>query len=255
MNVLIEALRKKEKLAVMLAPSFPIVFEYPRIISQLKRLGFSYIVEVSAGAKKTNEQLLELLKNNPDKRYITSPCPTIVRMMRKQMPQYTKYFTTNVDSPMAATAKIVQEKYPGYRPVFVGPCIMKKMEAAEDIPDLNILVVTYEEIKQVFKEFNINDEFNPEDKFDIAGPGMVRTYPTDGGLAISSGATEKMSAEEVLIVSNWKNCIEAVKNFDVNPKIRLLDILFCNGGCISGPGIKSDLTVEQRKQKILDYAK
>ena len=49
---LIELLEKKEKLVAMLAPSFPIVFEYPKIITMLKKLGFSYVVEVAVGAKE-----------------------------------------------------------------------------------------------------------------------------------------------------------------------------------------------------------
>jgi iron only hydrogenase large subunit-like protein len=90
MTVLIDALKRKDKLVAMLAPSFPIMFEYPKIITKLKNLGFSYIVEVSVGAKKTNEELLDLLKKNPEARYITSPCPTVVRMIREQMPEYVK---------------------------------------------------------------------------------------------------------------------------------------------------------------------
>jgi iron only hydrogenase large subunit-like protein len=254
MTVLIEALKRKDKLVAMLAPSFPIVFEYPHIITKLKNLGFSYVIEVSAGAKKTNEELLELLKQNPEARYITSPCPTVVRMIKKQMPQYAKYFTHNVDSPMVATAKIAREHYPDYRPVFIGPCIVKKMEAIEDVPDLNILVLTYDEINQVFTQFNTPDDFNSNDKFDISEPGMTRIYPVDGGLSHSSGLEKHFNKEEIQIVSGWKNCMEAVKNFDTNPKVRLLDILFCEGGCIGGPGIKSNLTSQERKQKVLDYA-
>jgi len=75
---LIQALSEKKKLVAMLAPSFPIVFSYPSIIVMLRKLGFSYVVEVSLGAEKTNAELAELLKNNPSNRYITSPCPTIV---------------------------------------------------------------------------------------------------------------------------------------------------------------------------------
>jgi iron only hydrogenase large subunit-like protein len=109
---LIQALSEKKKLVAMLAPSFPIVYSYPSIITMLRKLGFSYVIEVSLGAEKTNEELAQLLKNNPDSRYITSPCPTIVRMVRQQMSQYAKYFTHGVDSPMVATAKIAKEKYP-----------------------------------------------------------------------------------------------------------------------------------------------
>jgi len=253
LNTLIELINKKEKIAAMLAPSFPIVFSSPTIITMLKKLGFSYTVEVSAGAKKTNEQLRELLKKNPGARYITSPCPTIVRMMRKQMPQYTKYLTYNVDSPMVATAKIVAKHYPGYKPIFIGPCIVKKLEATEDVPNLNILVITYDELTQVFNHFNIAKETNPNDKFDILETGMTRLYPIDGGLSHSSGLTNHFTKSEIQIVSEWKNCIEAIKIFDKNPKVRLLDILFCKGGCIGGPGIKSNLSSEERKKKILNY--
>jgi len=250
---LIQALNEKKKLVAMLAPSFPIVFSYPSIITMLKKLGFSYVVEVSLGAKKTNEELAKLLKSNPNSRYITSPCPTIVRMVHQQMPQYAKYFTHGVDSPMVATAKIVKEKYPDCQPVFIGPCIVKKLEAKEDNPDLNILVVTYAEIEQVFAHFNIQEQVNAQDKFDLDGEGITRIYAIDGGLSHSSGLAQSFQPGEIRAISGWKNCIEAIKNFDVNLKIRLLDILFCEGGCIDGPGIKSTLNADERKKRILDY--
>ena len=253
LEVLTQSIKEKKKLVAMLAPSFPIVFPYPAIISMLRKLGFSYIVEVAVGAKKTNEELLALLKTDPNARFITSPCPTIVRMVHKQMPQYAKYFTTGVDSPMVATAKIVAEKYPGYQPIFIGPCIVKKLEATEDHPELNILVITYEELAQVFTNFNIKEEISVDDQFDLAETGMTRIYPVDGGLTHSSGILQQFSEGEVRVVSGWKNCEEAIKEFDANPKIRLLDILFCDGGCIGGPGIKSSLNTKERKKKILDY--
>jgi iron only hydrogenase large subunit-like protein len=109
-ETLVQALKNKEKMVAMLAPSFVIMFDYPEIITMLRKLGFSYVVEVAAGARKTNEQLKKTIEENPGKKYITSPCPTVVRMIRKQFPQLVKYFPPNVDSPMAATAKIVAEK-------------------------------------------------------------------------------------------------------------------------------------------------
>ena len=253
-DTLIQILQEKKKLVAMLAPSFPIVYSYPSIISMLRKLGFSYITEVSLGARKTNEELAKLLKDNPNSRYITSPCPTVVRMVRQQMPQYVKYFTHDVDSPMVATAKIAKEKYPDCRPIFIGPCIVKKLEAKEDNPDLNILVITYAELAQVFAHFNIQEETGVQDKFDLEGEGMTRIYPIDGGLSHSSGLMKGFQPGEIRTVSGWGNCLKAIKDFDVNPKVRLLDILFCEGGCIGGPGIKSTLNTEERKKKILDYA-
>jgi iron only hydrogenase large subunit-like protein len=252
-TTLIDLLNKKEKLVAMLAPSFPIIFEYPKIITMLKKLGFSYTVEVAVGAKKTNEELKSLLEKNPNSRYITCPCPTIVRMIKKTMPQYAQYFTHNVDSPMVATAKIIQENYPGYRPIFIGPCIMKKLEATEDVPNLNILVLTYTEMLEVFKHFNISNEVNPNDKFDIGEPGLTRLYALDGGLSHSSGLSSQLPNEAVKVVSGVQNNIKAIQEFDTNSKIRLLDILNCDGGCIGGPGIQSNLTKDERINKIKAY--
>lgn len=254
-NELISLLQKKEKLTAMLAPSFPIVFDYPAIITMLKKLGFTYTAEVAVGAKKTNEELLALLKADPNARYITSPCPTIVRMVKKTMPQYAKYFTHNVDSPMVATAKIVAEQFPGSRPVFIGPCILKKMEAKEDVPELNILVLTYKELQQIFDRFGIKEETNPEDHFDISAPGMTQLYAIDGGLSHSSGLTQHLKPGEIKIVSGVQNNIAAIKEFDANPAIKLLDILNCPGGCIGGPGIESQLNTMERAQKIGNYIK
>ncbi len=109
---LINLLNKKTKLAAMLAPSFPIVFQYPNIIGKLKRTGFIYVAEVSAGAIKTNEAVIKALIVNPKKRFITSPCASFVRFIRTKYPQLEKYLAYSADSPMVATVKIVKEKWP-----------------------------------------------------------------------------------------------------------------------------------------------
>ena len=248
-----ELLEKKEKLVAMMAPSFTIVYEYPQIIGKLKRLGFVTVVEVSAGAKKTNEALIAAIKKNPQARFITSPCPSFVRFVRKKYPHLEKYLALAVDSPMIATTKLVKQKWPGYRPVFVGPCNVKKLEASEDHPELNILVLTYKEMDEVFNYFKIQDKKTDNSySFDLTG-SETRLYPISGGLTQSSKVREILSEDEIQVVSGWQNCIEAVEKFETNTNTRLLDILFCEGGCINGPGIISNLSLEERRKKITDY--
>lgn len=251
---LIMLLEKKEHLVAMIAPSFPIMYGYPEIITKLKALGFEYVVEVSAGAKRTNEAVARLLKKNPNSRFISSPCASFVRYIRTKHPEFLKYLAFQADSPMGATAKIIHERYPNYRPVFIGPCIVKKLEASEDYPELNILVLTYKELEQILKERNLSTfPVNPHEKFDIIG-GATRIYPFDGGLTESSGIRSILKDEEILIVSGYKNCETTLKEFEENKKIRFVDILFCEGGCINGPGIVSTLPVGDRKKKVVDYA-
>lgn len=250
---LIDLLNKKAKLVAMIAPSFPVVYEYPQIITRLKKLGFAYVVEVSLGAEKTNQQVLGLMQANPQKRFITSPCPSFVRMVRTKYPNLLNYLALSADSPMAATAKLLKEKFPDHSPVFIGPCVAKKLESSEDRPELNILVLTYKEIDEVFKNFN--NDINPpagSDKFDLEARD-TRIYPMDGGLTLTSGANRILKDEEFRIVSGWKNVEQALVEFQNNPKIRFMDVLFCEGGCINGPGVVSNLSIIDRKKKIIDY--
>lgn len=251
---LVEFLTKKTKLVAMVAPSFPIMFEAGKLVGQLKSIGFQYVVEVAVGAKKTNEQAVSILKNNPHTRFITSPCASFVRFMRTKHPDLLHHVAFEIDSPMVATAKIVRQKWPGYKPVFIGPCVVKKLEAIQDHPELDILVLTYRELEDVFKKMGLASETPvPAAQFDLVEPS-TRIYPIDGGLTDSSGAKSHLKDEEIRVVSGYKNCETAVQEFVKDKKIRLLDILFCDGGCVMGPGIRSELAFEDRKKKILKYS-
>jgi iron only hydrogenase large subunit-like protein len=250
---IIEALgfiEKKEKMVAMLAPSFPIDFDYPEIIGMLKRLGFDYVVEVARGAIETNKQLNELIERNPDNRYISNPCPTIVRMIRRQHPELLS-FLTQIDSPMVATAKIVAEKYPGYKKVFIGPCIAKKLEAKEDYPELDILVLTYKELQKIFDIKNISPGINDElQSFDITGR-QTRLYSMSGGLAQSSCLTKNLARSDLDVISGPQAVQKALNEFFTDTDVRVLDILSCEGGCVNGPGIISKDPMDVRRDKVI----
>jgi iron only hydrogenase large subunit-like protein len=254
-QILTDLITRKQPIVAMIAPSFPIVYEYPDIIGKLKRLGFNHVLEVSAGAMKTNAAALEILKNDPKARIITSPCASFVRMIRTKYPHLKEYLGFAADSPMVATARMVLEKYPDHRPIFIGPCNAKKLEASEDYPELGIVSVTFEQMKPIFDHFKIiDDPADKQAKFDIE-ESKTRLYPISGGLAQSSEARDLLADEEIEVVSGWQNCEKALKRFQENDRVRLLDILFCEGGCISGPGIVSDLDINQRREKVVEFWK
>ena len=252
LETLLKLLEKKEKMTAMLAPSFPIDFSYPAIVGKLKRLGFSYVVEVARGAMETNRQLLELIKKNPRARYITAPCPTIVRLVRNKYPQL-KQFLASAYSPMVNTAKLVLKKLPGTRPVFIGPCLPKKIEAREDCPNLKIVVLTFKELKKVLEMKKIgNHSTDASADFDIGGRD-TRLYAISGGLAQSCGFNKTFTDEEQDVISGLKLVEESLRDFEKNEMIKVLDILYCDGGCIAGQGIASQLSLKERRQKIISY--
>jgi len=244
-------LKSGKPLAAMLAPSFPVIFDYPQIVGKLKRLGFKYIVEVACGAQETNNQLLSLLKQNPKRKYITSPCSNIVRLIREKYTHLVKYLA-QTDSPMSATVKIVKKKYPGFRPVFIGPCPIKKLEAKEDWPELNILVLTYREIIEVFDKMGIKDDASDKQAdFDLQH-SLTRLYPISGGLSESSYFNRLLTDEEYDVISGPKMVEQSLNEFPRN-RLRVLDILACDGGCINNISIPTTLVLSQRRQKVIDY--
>lgn len=240
-------------MVAMLAPSFPIVFNPKTIIGLLKRAGFQNVVEVSLGAKDTNKSLIAALNNDKNSRFITAPCPNIVRVIRNKFPEALKYLALTVDSPMAATARIVHEKFPGKLAVFIGPCLVKRLEAAEDHPELEILCVTYKDIQQIFTDLGISEEKSDHDETFDLDHTKTRIYPISGGLVQSSNATNILSNDDFEVISGPQNTDAAIKRFLESDHIRLLDILFCDGGCINGPGIISQLTTSERRNKIIEY--
>lgn len=245
-------LSRKNNLTAMLAPSFIIDFPYPQIIGMLKRLGFKNVVEVALGARITNQELTKEITKNPAKKFITSPCPNIYQMVAKKFPHLKKYLSL-APTPMIATARIVLQKYPTTKPVFIGPCLVKKLEAKR-FKDLNILAVTFKDLFQIFKDFNINNK--PEDnkyKFDLVAQN-TRVYPVSGGLAESAFLENILKKDQYLVVSGPKQAVQTLNNFEKNINLKVLDILFCKGGCINGLGIiNTQQTLKTRKQKILSF--
>lgn len=252
-DVIAGYIRQKHPMVAMVAPSFPVMYSYPAIVGKIRRLGFTVVVEVAVGAARTNKALIDAMANNPSARFIMSPCPTLVRLVRKKYPQLLSFVAASIDSPMAATARVLREQYPDHKLIFIGPCFAKKMEAREDRADLGITVITYGELESLFTMFGISETAEGAGEgFDITDP-HTRMYPIDGGLTESSGIRNILTNEEIRIVSGWKNCDAALREFAANPSIRLLDILFCDGGCINGPGIASPLSLTERKKRVEAY--
>jgi len=250
---LIELIDNEGKMAAMLAPSFPIVFKYPEIVGMLRRLGFEKVVEVSRGAEETNKQLLALTKLHPDRRYITNLCPAIVRLIRNKYPNLVQHLSP-IDSPMSAIAKLVEKKWPKkYKKVFIGPCLIKKLEAREDRPKLKILALTYKDLQDVFEEKGIEPRITDKlSRFDIVACD-TRLYPISGGLSQSSGIINKFTDPEYDVISGPELAVKVLDEFSQKSELKILDILNCEGGCINGPGIVSSDSLDRRRQKITNY--
>lgn len=244
----ISALKSKEKLVAMIAPSFVAEFDYPDIVVMLKDLGIDQTVELTFGAKMINRDYHKTLKESKDL-VIASVCPGIVETIKKTFPQYEKNLI-KVDSPLIATGKICRKTFPKHKNVFISPCDFKKIEA-ENSKYIDY-VVDYQQLKEIFKKYKIK---KPSKKkkvlFDKFYNDYTKIYPLGGGLSKTAHLKGIIKEDELKVIDGIANVMEFLKNPD--PKIKFLDVTFCVGGCIGGPRLTSKLTIEQRKQKVLDY--
>ncbi len=259
LQILSDVLRK-EKIIGLLAPSFPVDFDYPQIIMDLKKIGMDKVVELTYAAKLINMEYEKILKEHPDKRYICSNCPTIVKMIEVNYPELKEYLI-NVASPMVVMDRFVKKEYgPEYKTVFIGPCLAKKIEAKEYGIDY---AITFKELKEILhnhKENNLPDcEFTfsvTEDgtpDFDKFYNDYTKIYPLAWGVADSLHFKWFLEKDQILVVDGPKNLDAGFLAFKNNPRIRFLDILACEWWCIGWPGIISNEPLEVRKQKVLDY--
>ena len=175
---LIESLDKKEKLVVMLAPSFVVDFSYPSIILALKKVGFDKVVEVTFGAKMINREYHKKLKNSKEL-VIATVCPGIVELVKNKFPEHTKKLI-DVDSPMSATAKICKKTYPQHKIVFISPCNFKKIEARKS--NKIDFVINYLELKKLLKLKKIKVNKKIKIGFDKFYNDYTKIYPLAGGL-------------------------------------------------------------------------
>ena len=97
-----------------------------------------------------------------------------------------------------------------------------------------------------------SSEMNSSCLFDIIGL-KTRLYPISGGLAQSSGLIKNLTDVECDVVSGKDLIEKPIQKFPNNSEIKLLDALFCDGGCINGPGIISKDSLDKRRQKIINH--
>ena len=242
----------KGKYVAMLAPSFVVDFQYPKVIAQFGDLGFDKVVELTFGAKMINREYHKILEKSK-KLVISSVCPGIVETIRAKLPQYKKNLIP-VDSPMIATAKICKKIYPEHKVVFISPCNFKKIES-ENSPYVDY-VIDYRELNELLKKFKGGlSEKNREVSlfFDKFYNDYTKVYPLAGGLSKTAHLKNILKPNETLIIDGIDDVIKFLNNSDKN--IKFLDVTFCKGGCIGGPCITSKLPLSSRKKRVLDYMK
>lgn len=245
---------KTEKTCVMFAPSYIVSFKYPDIIQQLRAMGADLVTEITYGAHLTNVNYEKYIAEHPEQKYyISSPCPTIVAIIKSQYPELEKYMVP-VYSPIMCQAKVMRKKYKEHKLIFVAPCTAKRELEAKRFPGMLDAVITYKELKEIIEEENIENYKEQKASFDLCIKNNTKIYPTSGGLTMSSNIMKMIPKEEIKISDGFveiKKTLEEIKN--ETTEYRFFDLLNCEGGCINGPEVADDKMIDERNNKIIKY--
>ena len=246
-----------EKVISCLAPSFPAAFPQVKpgqVISALKALGFTEVMEVAFGADLVARAHARWARKNGGGLYISSPCPALVLYIKKYFPSLVANLTPIV-SPMVAMGRVIKRSYsPGAKVVFIGPCIAKKAEiddpqVAEDID----AVLTFVELETMLHEAGIEIERLPESEPDGPTPRLGRIFPIPGGLLRSAAMKEDICRNQILVTEGKEACTQILNELlEGAIEARFLDLLFCEG-CINGPAFPKELSVFSRKELVANY--
>ncbi len=231
----------KEPFVVSIAPSFFAHYDNPfKIVGYLKRLGAVYVNETAVGAELVSRKYAEIFERSSGP-VISTSCPAVVDYVEKYSPHAIP-FLANVVSPAIAHLEFMKSYFGNFKSVFIGPCIAKKKEL-EGIYDI---VLTFEELDEYIR-VSLVDLGNIKELYpDLPYAGKASFYPIVDGINISIERT----FEESIAISGIKNVAEFLKNIDDFSKI-FVEMSSCDNSCINGPAIRKDLSILQKRSRIL----
>ena len=251
-----ELLESGRKVAVSLAPSFAAAFnpkDCYKLPYALRKLGFSYVSETAEGAKLITE---ESFKNTTDGNICTA-CPAVVEYIEKYKPEHIDVMIPVV-SPMVAHGRLLKKRLgKDWAVVFIGPCAAKKQEAQRpENRDAIDCVLTFTELIEWMEEQNILLDECSETDFQSCGVlDRARLFPLQGGMLKTGDIDCDGTNPDVIHISGAEDVQGILELSPEEWKYRVVEPLFCSGGCINGPGFPKDKNLFSRKQDVVSFAK
>ncbi|PKP08159.1 MAG: histidine kinase [Bacteroidetes bacterium HGW-Bacteroidetes-4] len=254
-------LASDQKVIAIAAPSisgeFPDISSRRNFVGMIKALGFDKVCEVAFGADLVALKYRDLFSDFKGKYYITTNCPSVIYNVEKFHPNSITNLAPIV-SPMIAMSKVVHKKYgPDRKVVYIGPCTAAKMEARRVVDDGKVNeVLTFVELRKLFKEYGITENTVEYSDFDPPHGGKGSLFPISRGMFQSVGINEDLLTGRLISTEGRYNFIEAIKEFENLQTLKKhLDLFYCDGGCIMGPGTSPGGQKFNRRTLVIEYTK
>ena len=253
-----KALVESERLTVAsVAPSFAAL--YPgalsnRLPSALRQLGFDYVSETAEGAKYVTDKSFD----KPIAGSICTACPAVVTLVEKHHPEHLSALIPVV-SPMVAHGRMIKEKYQGAAVVFIGPCAAKKQEIQrpENKGAIDV-AITFHELEEWMESAGVHPENCIDSGFNhFYEIGDARLFPIQGGMLKTGGVPDDATQADVIHLSG-PDQVMGLFSGAYNFRGKLVEPLFCAGGCVGGPCIDSKSNqkpcIYTKRESVVRYA-
>ena len=252
-----ELLASGDPVVAVLGCSFPAFFHSytpGQLVAGLKSLGFHEVHEGAHGARMiAPHYAAEIAKT--DHTLISTHCPAVVDLIERHYPKLLPNLMPVV-SPMLAMGRFIKEALgPQAKVVYLSTCIAAKFEIqSPDVANYVDVVLTYGEIELFFRRRGISPANLTEAAFDGIDPGQGRMFTLSGGpLRALDIATDFLDTETVA-AEGESHSLEIVRDLAAGRiKPRYVDLRFCDGGCVDGPGKNRDLTNFYKRNLIIRY--
>ncbi|MCX6914417.1 MAG: 4Fe-4S binding protein [Verrucomicrobia bacterium] len=248
----------KPRVVVSLAPSY--VSEFPEVtpgqlIRVFKRLGFFGVSETALGAQQVSAQAAAALAEGSGRVLYSSACPTVVSYLQKHRPADSQ-FLTGLLSPLLTHCKMLRQAFgPDIGIVFIGPCIAKKLEAAQH-PELLDVALTFDDLRRWLAQEKIAPEtLMPEtgDTFIPENSAEGAWYPVDGGMIAGMKSLCGVNDCSFMAFSGINAIQKAIEGLGSQPAdgSLFLELLACEGGCVNGPRAAKRHGTAAKRRRVL----
>lgn len=226
-------LEQHETVMAIVAPSFSAYFNtsFDTMRNALCKLGFSDVFEVAEGAHLVKSAYERIVAENPNQTWITSCCTSVNYYIKRHRPEAAKYLLP-VLTPMTALARLLRNRYPEAKFVFIGPCLSKKGEAFENGSNVSA-VLLFEELEAWLAENNIVIR---EDEHFKNVPRLSRLFPMSGGILATM---TQQPGIDYLPISGFDGVKQTIDDILAGKLPHcFIEMNFCKGGCVGGPSFR-----------------
>lgn len=252
-----ELLASGDPVVAVLGCSFPAFFHNftpGQLVAGLKSLGFKEVHEGAYGARMIAPLYTDQIATT-DRPLISTHCPAVVDLIERHYPKLLPNLMPVV-SPMVAMGRFIKQTLgPQIKVVYLSTCIAAKFEiqSPEVANDVD-LVLTYAEIELFFRRRGISPARLAEASFDGIDPEHGRMFTLTGGPLRALDIPTDFLDTETVAAEGESHTLEIVRDLAAGRiRPRYVDLRFCDGGCVDGPGKNRELTHLYKRNLIIHY--